>query len=61
MNIVNSLLGLIVILVGLFPYFEDSFEGLSSISSGPVYNGIIIVVGMIILVYNLKKKEIRLR
>ncbi|MFH1592868.1 MAG: hypothetical protein ABIB47_05885 [Candidatus Woesearchaeota archaeon] len=57
MKWLNVFLGLVVIAVGLFPFFEDSFEGLSKISSGSVYNGIVIVIGIIILVVNLRSRE----
>jgi len=57
MRWMNVLLGLIVLVVGLFPFFEDSIAGLSSISSGPVYNGIVVALGVVILIFNLKSDE----
>ncbi len=57
----NVFFGLIVVAIGLIPYFEESYDLLKNISVEPVYNWIIVGIGVVIVVSNLRSRERRLR
>ena len=62
MKIVNILLGVLVILVGLWPFFSGQFKQLAFIpSQGSLYSGLVVLAGVIIVIYNVKTRESRLR
>jgi len=57
MKLINSFLGLLVIAAGLLPFFRESYKGLGFLSSEPYYNGMIIIIGALILIVNLRDKR----
>ena len=57
MKFINSFLGLLVIVAGLLPFFRESYKELEFLSTEPYYNGMIIIIGALILIVNLRDKK----